>query len=710
MGYPIYHSQYTAAQIEAAIGKGPRVNTAGYWEVWNVGTGAYESTGVGAGVTPPTVVTQVSQMTNHGYIYIYNGTETGYTAGYWYYWDGSAWTAGGAYQVAATDTTLSVAGAAADAKATGDAVKNAVMRESASISFWGTVVTEARINPTTGIAENKPLFCRTPLVTTSNYFAVEFLESLNSTYRCDVMFYDSTGNLSTGDGYLGYNRFSGTMLLPLNAVKIAFSVYKRDGTYMTSSDASAIKSGLIFYTKTDTSLTLSGVPADAEVVGNAINNLTEYVDSNLSIIPVEQDKVNGRWRRLAPLSGTITTGKYMNTNGNIGTSEYYDMIEFAVSNDKIYEFIAGTGGALPDDLSFITFLDNSNNVLYATHENKTFYGNVPSNCVKAVISYRSTGWIYCNSVETNSCPFTGNTLSDTSLQNLSNAVEFGTVNYVKKNINISVDGTVGSGFTKLIIRRGKGLYFSKSVTITESSVIVDEQPHAHGLTITDWLGVTIKTNETDNLATVSVYTNGGSYTLQDVSFYADGKCDLRSDDFYVYNAQIVLNDYQKDVRFYGDSYSGTASKARWPYQAAMMGARFMVNGLSGSDTETMFPQLLSDLSVKIPKMIIWGMGMNDGSGNPKSGYYARLKGLCDLIGVQLVFCTIPTVPDYDHSLKNTYIRSSGVRYIDFDAAVSNGVDATWKEGMLSTDNVHPTVLGALAMAQKAIETIPDLLS
>lgn len=120
MGYPIYHSQYTAAQIEAAIGKGPRVNTAGYWEVWNVGTGAYESTGVGAGVTPPTVVTQAADMTNHGYIYIYNGAETGYTAGYWYYWDGSAWTAGGAYQVAATDPTLTVAGAAADAKAAGD--------------------------------------------------------------------------------------------------------------------------------------------------------------------------------------------------------------------------------------------------------------------------------------------------------------------------------------------------------------------------------------------------------------------------------------------------------------------------------------------------------------------------------------------------------------------------------------------------------------
>lgn len=73
-------------------------------------------------VSSPLVASTVAGMTDHDKIYVYTGSETGYSTGHWYYWDGTAWTDGGVYNAVAvnTDTTLSVAGMAADAKATGD--------------------------------------------------------------------------------------------------------------------------------------------------------------------------------------------------------------------------------------------------------------------------------------------------------------------------------------------------------------------------------------------------------------------------------------------------------------------------------------------------------------------------------------------------------------------------------------------------------------
>ena len=63
-------------------------------------------------------------MTNTAKVYVYAGSETGYTAGHWYYYDGSAWQDGGVYSAAVvvTDTTLAVQGAPADAAATGAAI------------------------------------------------------------------------------------------------------------------------------------------------------------------------------------------------------------------------------------------------------------------------------------------------------------------------------------------------------------------------------------------------------------------------------------------------------------------------------------------------------------------------------------------------------------------------------------------------------------
>ena len=76
----------------------------------------------------PFTAATAAAMTDTAKIYVYTGSETGYTNGNWYYWNGTAWTSGGVYNATAleTDKTLTVSGAAADAYVTGNYAKKAV--------------------------------------------------------------------------------------------------------------------------------------------------------------------------------------------------------------------------------------------------------------------------------------------------------------------------------------------------------------------------------------------------------------------------------------------------------------------------------------------------------------------------------------------------------------------------------------------------------
>lgn len=68
------------------------------------------------------VARTASQMTEPDQVYIYVGSETGYTAGNWYYYNGSAWTSGGTYGGAVTSTTFNQHGVPADDFAVGQAL------------------------------------------------------------------------------------------------------------------------------------------------------------------------------------------------------------------------------------------------------------------------------------------------------------------------------------------------------------------------------------------------------------------------------------------------------------------------------------------------------------------------------------------------------------------------------------------------------------
>lgn len=77
-------------------------------------------------VGAPLTANTAAAMTDKTRVYVYTGSETGYTAGNWYYHDGSIWQSGGTYNSSAveTDKSLSISDKAADAKTVGDEIES----------------------------------------------------------------------------------------------------------------------------------------------------------------------------------------------------------------------------------------------------------------------------------------------------------------------------------------------------------------------------------------------------------------------------------------------------------------------------------------------------------------------------------------------------------------------------------------------------------
>lgn len=89
-------------------------------------------------VGSPLMANSVSAMTDTTKVYVYTGSESGYSNGHWYYYNGSSWYDGGVYNSVAvvTDPLLIEPNIAADAKSVGDKLndlKSALYIEGPSI-------------------------------------------------------------------------------------------------------------------------------------------------------------------------------------------------------------------------------------------------------------------------------------------------------------------------------------------------------------------------------------------------------------------------------------------------------------------------------------------------------------------------------------------------------------------------------------------------
>ena len=116
-----------------------------------------------------------------------------------------------------------------------------------------------------------------------------------------------------------------------------------------------------------------------------------------------------------------------------------------------------------------------------------------------------------------------------------------------------------------------------------------------------------------------------------------------------------------------------------------------------------------------PKYVLWCMGMNDSdsSDSYNTEWYNTLQEvikICEENNITLILSTIPNTPKNDNNAKNNWIKNSGFRYIDVAQYVNLYNNVNWDEGMLSSDNVHPTDLGSETIAQGVVNDLQDILN
>jgi hypothetical protein len=266
--------------------------------------------------------------------------------------------------------------------------------------------------------------------------------------------------------------------------------------------------------------------------------------------------------------------------------------------------------------------------------------------------------------------------------------------------------------------------YGKKIVITATEIgVYDRQDqltisYQHGLTLSDFVYVLIQTKNTNlRRSDIVLKTNGGSFTVPQSFFYGDIGPVKAVATAAMTNASLnyVVTDAVCPVWVFGDSYIDfMANTASWAYQfIANKHTGVLFCGHSGANVDDQWLSFQSLVSKAIPRFVVWGLGMNNGDSSSaiNSDWKTVADSListCEALGITLIFCTIPNTPTHNNTFKNAYIKASGLRYVDFAHAVNaDAANATWYTGMLSSDNTHPTELGAITLMSRFIQDCPE---
>jgi hypothetical protein len=258
-----------------------------------------------------------------------------------------------------------------------------------------------------------------------------------------------------------------------------------------------------------------------------------------------------------------------------------------------------------------------------------------------------------------------------------------------------------------------GTNFCVRVTPTTVDIIrngTEIEQYTHGLTISNNLAIRI-----DNKKTI-VISSGKSYTVEApfvLTTLSHPMIDIwgGADNL---SLSIGCKDYSNPVWMFGDSYF-TPDTCRWIYYLHQdgYGDNCLVDAYAGERSEYAIQSFKTSIIYGTPKYAVWCLGMNDGDvGGVVNPMWMDAMNeflfMCESNNIVPILATIPNTPTVDNRYKNAWVKSSGYRYIDFAQSVQDEDNNTWYDGLLYSDNVHPTVEGAITLYNRFLCDFPEV--
>ena len=499
---------------------------------------------------------------------------------------------------------------------------------------------------------------------------------------------------------------------------------------------------LIDGVKLDTSLTKGGFAADAKITGDKINKIESEATTlkeDLSAITDTETKTETHNIE----QNVIKTSNYYYWNGKPTANTDY----FYVHLDNLQEgdIITAIIDSAYQTMRFVDAYNGTNRLSSASVSSYPSLYTVPSGVdnvyITCLMRYVNDIQFYVKRTVTVS------TITPKGFDVLNKKV--GEISekqdkiYANKSKNISIRGNLTTGNTlstfvpniltlkhlsfvcnldtmgEIKIGHGENL---NSIVVTDTELRTYYgttllRTKQHELTITKDLQIKIDVDANGN-PKITIQSQGISYEYTDWNWFGN------EENIFVESVNGAFNDcilswscdgFFKDIQLYGDSYFSCIDNSRWTKHLLNAGyTNNLLDGFSGRKSSQAYTSLIENLKYSNPKTIIWCMGMNDDDGDAVNeqwaDYYEKVKTLCEENNIELILATIPNTPIRNHIYKNEIVRNSGYRYIDFAKAVNaESSGASWYDGMLNGDKVHPTELGAKTLYMRALADVPELM-